>query len=193
MSALEFEKRNRCERAGLKGPRAAEWLEGRGFALPAAPNQWTAMPAAAAAGSGPNAAADAAVGDELLVARLGTGEFFLEDCAGGGRLAGLASALDPPPPGVYPVLREDAAFSLSGPGSYDVLAQVCNVNFADLELASKPVIMTLMIGVAVLVVPQMAGAWPRFRVWCDPTFGPYLEESLGTVVTESGGNYRRQT
>jgi sarcosine oxidase subunit gamma len=180
MSALEFEKRNRCERFGLKGPRAAEWLEGRGIALPAAPNQWAlAMPAAADA--------------ELLVARLGAGEFFLEDCAGGGRLRGLESALDPPPPGVYPVLREDAAFSMSGPGAYDVLAQVCNVNFADLELASKPVIMTLMIGVAVLVVPQVAGAWPRFLVWCDPTFGPYLEESLGTVVTESGGNYRRQT
>ncbi len=180
MSAFEFEKRNRCERFGLKGPRAAQWLEGRGIALPAAPNQWALAVPVAADG-------------ELLVARLGVGEFFLEDCAGAGRLRGLESALDPPPPGVYPVLREDAAFSLSGPGSYDVLAQVCNVNFADLELASKPVIMTLMIGVAVLVVPQMAGAWPRFLVWCDPTFGPYLEESLGTVVTESGGNYRRQT
>ena len=90
---------------------------------------------------------------------------------------------------MYPVLREDAAFSLSGPGSYDVLAQVCNVNFADLELASQPVIMTLMVGVAVLVVPQMVGARPRFRIWCDPTYGEYLEESLGTVVTESGGNY----
>ena len=180
MSALEFEKRNRCQHFGLKGPRSAEWLEGRGVALPASPNQWALAVPAAADG-------------ELLVARLGTGEFFLEDCAGGGRLRGLESALDPPPPGVYPVLREDAAFSLSGPGSYEVLAQVCNVNFADLELASKPVIMTLMIGVAVLVVPQMAGAWPRFLVWCDPTFGPYLEESLGTVVTESGGNYRRQT
>jgi sarcosine oxidase, subunit gamma len=174
MSALEFEKRNRCERFGLKGPRAAEWLEARGITLPAAPNQWTAV-----------------AGDELLVARLGTLEFFLEDCAGGGGVRGLESALDPPEPGVYPVLREDAAFSLSGPGSHDVLAQVCNVNFADLELASQPVIMTLMIGVAVLVVPQMVGAWPRFRIWCDPTFGPYLEESLGTVVTESGGNYRR--
>ena len=180
MSALEFEKRSRCDRFGLKGPRAAEWLEARGIALPAAPNQWT-----------DRAAADTAAGDELLVARLGTSEFFLEDGAKGDRLRGLESALDAPQPGVYPVLREDAAFSLSGPGSHDVLAQVCNVNFADLELASRPVIMTLMIGVAVLVVPQMAGAWPRVRIWCDPTFGPYLEESLGTVVTESGGNYRR--
>jgi len=143
MSALEFEKRSRCDRFGLKGPRAAEWLEARGIALPAAPNQWTAT----------------AAGDELLVVRLGTSEFFLEDCAGGGRVRGLESALDQPEPGVYPVLREDAAFSLSGPGSYDVLAQVCNVNFADLELASRPVIMTLMIGVAVLVVPQMFFFW----------------------------------
>jgi sarcosine oxidase subunit gamma len=89
------------------------------------------------------------------------------------------------------VLREDAAFLLGGGGSYDVLAQVCNVNFADLELASQPVIMTLMIGVAVLVVPQVVSTGPRIRIWCDPTFGEYLEESLGTVVTESGGNYKR--
>jgi sarcosine oxidase, subunit gamma len=192
MSALEFEKRSPCERFGFKGPRAAEWLEARGITLPAAPNQWTtAVPAAAGGGATPSANAITAAGDELLVARLGSSEFFLEDCAGGARVRGLEAALDPPQSGVYPVLREDEAFSLSGPGSYDVLAQVCNVNFADLELTSQPVIMTLMIGVAVLVVPQMVGAWPRFRIWCDPTFGSYLEESLGTVVTESGGNYRR--
>jgi sarcosine oxidase subunit gamma len=191
-NALEFKKRSHCDRLGLKGPRAAEWLEARGIALPAAPNQWTAaVPAAAGGDATPSANANTAAGDELLVARLGTSEFFLEEVAGEGRLRGLESALDLPQTGVYPVLREDAAFSLSGPGSYDVLAQVCNVNFADLELASQPVIMTLMIGVAVLVVPQMVGAWPRFRIWCDPTFGPYLEESLGTVVTESGGNFRR--
>jgi sarcosine oxidase subunit gamma len=177
MSALEFEKRSRCARLGLKGPRAAEWLAARGIAIPAAPNQWTAV--------------DMAADDELLVARLGASEFFLEDGAGGERVRGLESALGPPPPGVYPVLREDEAFSLAGPGSFDALAQVCNVNFADLELTSHPIVMTLMIGVAVLVVPQMVAASPRFRIWCDPTFGPYLEESLGTVVTESGGNYRR--
>jgi sarcosine oxidase, subunit gamma len=191
-NALEFEQRGGCERFGLKGPRAAEWLEARGITLPAAPNQWTTVvPAAAGGGATPSANANTAAGDELLVARLGSSEFFLEDCAGGARVCGLEAALDSPEPGVYPVLREDAAFSLSGQGSYDVLAQVCNVNFADLDLALQPVIMTLMIGVAVLIVPQMMGAGPRFRIWCDPTFGPYLEESLGTVVTESGGNYRR--
>jgi sarcosine oxidase, subunit gamma len=196
VSALEFNRCGRCGRLGLKGPRAAEWLEARGIALPAAPNEWIAAAsgapnATAPIGTGARAVADTGADDAMLVARLGTMEFFLEDCTGGDWLRGLDSGLEAGQPGVYPVLREDAAFNLVGPGSYDVLAQVCNVNFADLELASQPVIMTLMIGVAVLVVPQMAGAWPRFRIWCDPTFGPYLEESLGTVVTESGGNYRR--
>jgi len=214
--ALEFRQCSRRDCIGLKGPRAAEWLASRGVAVPAAPNQWArwaaagpaAAPGAATSGATANAEgrsgairreeADAATmemaaGEDGLVARLGTFEFFLEDGAGGGTVRGLEAALETPLPGVYPVLREDAAFSLSGPGSYEVLAQVCNVNFADLELASRPVIMTLMIGVAVLVAPQRVGERPRFRIWCDPTFGAYLEESLGPVVTESGGNHRRQT
>ena len=180
MSAPEFTRRDGFERLGLKGPRAAEWLEARGIPRPETPNHWVA-------------AAPAGADEAMLVARLGSAEFFIEDCAGGDRLRGLQLALGQGQPGVYPVLREDAAFALSGPGSHDVLTQVCNVNFADLDLTGQPVIMTLMIGVAVLVVPQMAGAWPRCRIWCDPTFGEYLEESLGTVVTESGGNHTRKT
>jgi sarcosine oxidase, subunit gamma len=105
------------------------------------------------------------------------------------------------------VLREDWAFDLGGERVHDVLAQVCNVNFAALSLDSNPLIMTLMIGVAVLVVPQRRAdalggpAEPRgrverrepaerqYRIWCDPTFGPYLGESLGAVVSECGGSY----
>jgi hypothetical protein len=53
--------------------------------------------------------------------------------------------------------------------------------------------MTLMMGVAVLVVPREAAAAGggaverRYRIWCDPTFGPYLSESLGAVVNDCGG------
>ena len=194
MSALVFHRREARDRFGLKGPRAAEWLAGHGIVVPTTPNTWSASPVArgAAAAHGEARVHDAA----LFAARLGTGEFFLEDCAGGTTLRGIAPSAEAYPPGVYPVLREDAAFLLSGQGSLDVLAQVCNVNFAALALDSHPVIMTLMIGVAVLVVPQTPGA-PRdgvaerlYRIWCDPTFGPYVEESLETVVVECGGNYR---
>jgi sarcosine oxidase subunit gamma len=170
-------------RLGLKGPRAAEWLTAHGVALPTEPNTWTHS-------------VEPSASDALLVARLGTGEFFLEDVAAGSTLKRMAFALDGQPPGVYPVLREDWAFRLGGEAVHDVLAQVCNVNFSALPLHSNPVIMTLMIGVAVLVVAQSASAdaddpaGRHYRIWCDPTFGPYLGESLGGVVIECGGSYR---
>jgi sarcosine oxidase, subunit gamma len=201
MSALALKLHEYRDRLGLKGPRAAEWLAGHGIVLPATPNTWTH-------------AKDTSTADALLVARLGTAEFFLEDGMGGTTLERISPSLDENPPGVYPVLREDWAFHLGGERVHDVLAQVCNVNFAALSLDSRPLIMTLMIGVAVLVVPQRAageqggtaergGAAGRGRVaeregaaerqyliWCDPTFGPYLSESLGTVVIECGGSYK---
>jgi sarcosine oxidase subunit gamma len=137
-----------------------------------------------------------------LVARLGASEFFLEGAAGSAVLRSVAAALRalPQSPGVYPVLREDAGFLLSGDGLNDVLAQVCNVNFAALPLVANPVIMTLMIGVAVLVIPGVAGspntagspsmAGRFYRIWCDPTFAGYLEHEVATIVIECGGNAR---
>jgi sarcosine oxidase subunit gamma len=175
MNAAEFATSVAVHRFGLKGPRAAQWLSAHGLDVPAAPNSWDETRGSA----GP-----------ILVARLGSGEFFLEDCAGGTTLCAIEPVPESYPAGVYPVLRADAAFVLSGPASHDVLAQVCNVNFADLDLGARPVILTSMIGVAVLVVPQDASAERRYRIWCDPTFGPYLRESLGTVASECGVDYR---
>ena len=63
MSALTLELRERCDRLGLKGPRAADWLVTQGVDVPATPNTWTQSEEAPAA-------------DALLVARLGTAEFF---------------------------------------------------------------------------------------------------------------------
>jgi sarcosine oxidase subunit gamma len=183
MSALALKVREQRDRLGLKGPRAAEWLVAQRIVLPMAANTWTHSEYTEGT-------------DALLVARLGTGEFFLEDGAAGTTLKRLSPALDEPPPGVYPVLREDWAFHLGGERAHEVLAQVCNVNFAALPLDSRPLIMTLMIGVAVLVVPQsVAGGAPGgpaercYRIWCDPSFGPYLSESVGKVVVECGGRY----
>ena len=161
-------------RFGFKGPRAAEWLIAHGLVLPMLPNTWTHS-------LGEDAAA------ALLVARLGTSEFFIEDAAAGTTLKRIAPSGDAHPPGVYPVLREDWGLELGGAQVHDVLAQVCNVNFAALILDSRPVIMTLMIGVAVLIVPYGGTVDRRYRIWCDPTFGPYLSESLGAVVSECGG------
>jgi len=131
MTELKFDAQDWCARLGVKGPRAAEWLVAQGLAVPMAPNSWARSTAAVGAGA-------------VMVARLGQFEFFLEDAPAGTTLQGIAPALAVHPPGVYPVLREDAAFQLSGEGVHEVLAQVCNVNFAGLALDSHPVIMTLI-------------------------------------------------
>jgi sarcosine oxidase subunit gamma len=166
-------------RLGLKGPRAGEWLQAQGARVPSDPNSWLRSALGGAR--------------SLLVARLGHTEFFLEDEEGGAALAAAAAALDAGPPGVYPVLREDFAFQMSGEGVHEALAQVCNVNFAALDLGSQPLVMTLMMGVAVLVVPQAENVARQYRFWCDPTFGPFLSEALGTVVVECGGTIRGVT
>jgi sarcosine oxidase, subunit gamma len=184
----EFRGRSPRHRFGLKGPSAAQWLLAHGLSVPAAPNTWVGE-------EGLNDALplnDALLlNDTLLVARLGSSEFFLEDREGGATLRNLDPGVTGTPAncpaGVYPVLRQDAAFLLSGEGSLDVLAQVCNVNFGELALESNPVIMTLMVGVAVLVIPQITNGGRQFKIWCDPTFGAYLADSVGTVVVESGG------
>jgi sarcosine oxidase subunit gamma len=180
MSALVFDVETNRACWGVKGPRAAEWLVGRGVALPMTPNSWSYS---------------AAAGDPqgVLVARLGSSEFFLEQAATA-TVAGPGAAAQRGA-GVYPVLREDAAFCLSGEGVHEVLAQVCNVQFEALALDSHPVIMTLMIGVAVLVVPEETGNGAprgdrRYRIWCDPTYGPSLGETLGIVVVDCGGTIR---
>jgi sarcosine oxidase subunit gamma len=167
-------------RFGCKGPRAAEWLAAQGIVPPARANTWTSSGAGEA---------------ELLVARLGTAEFFVE-----GPAESAVRSLATHPAGVYPVLREDCALALSGAACDHVLAQVCNVHFAALDPAARAVIMTLMVGVAVLVVPHAdagvanAAGMPnsdagprRYRIWCDPTFGDYLYETLRELVLESGG------
>lgn len=176
MSALTMTLDGHRDRLGLKGPRAAEWLLAQGMVSPSAPNTWTYSDETPGAGGA------------VLVARLGAAEFFLEEGAGGSEIRRISpSSRIGSAPGVYPMLREDWAFDLRGEGVHDVLTQVCNVNFAALALEPRPLIMTMMIGVAVLVVPQIAAGGRDYRIWCDPTFGPYLGESLGAVVSECGG------
>jgi sarcosine oxidase subunit gamma len=191
MSAPILERCRQKVRLGLKGPGAAEWLAAQGFVLPAAPNTWVHSEQSTSE-------------DALLVARLGQSEFFLEEGAAGATLRRLSPSLNQRLPGVYPVLREDWGFTLGGARVHDVLAQVCNVNFGALPPDSHLVIMTLMIGVAVLVVPQggagghgaaghgaagQGAGERRYRIWCDPTYGEYFAASLGAVVSECGGGY----
>ncbi len=155
-------------RFGIKGPRAAEALKQLGLTVPARPNSWSPLRASDRDDS-PN-----------VIGRLGNTEFFLEESGAAPGIAALEQ-LAGDLPGVYPVLREDTALVLGGPRASDVLVQVCNVNFAALP-GPKTVVMTLMIGVGVLVLPQVADDGPIYRIWCDPGFGAYLRTELEEIV-----------
>ena len=175
MSLLTLHLQAGRRHLGLKGARATQWLATFGIVAPTAPNSWSAAP------PGPGEV------DPLILARLGASELFLQEAAGGHTLERLSQALRNNPSDVYPVLREDTALVLAGVGVHDVLAQVCNFDFGAIALDSRAIVMTLMIGVAVLVAPQVAADERYYRIWCDPSYGPYLGASLGAVVVDCDG------
>jgi sarcosine oxidase, subunit alpha len=164
LADLSFRKRH-----GLKGAGAAAWLKTHGIEPPAAINQW------------------APFGDGGLIARLATSEFFLEDNGEHGFIARVQESLGSGVSGVTPVLRQDAGFLLCGPLTTELLLQTCSLNFATLDLASKPIVMTSVIGVSALLVPGALREEPFFRLWCDATFAVYLWKHLLQIAGELGG------
>ena len=123
-----------------------------------------------------------------VVGRLGFTEFFIEER---GEAAGIAALeqltarrfrrrLSRP-------ARRPAAGARWRPRRTEVLAQVCNVNFTALDIGQRPVVMTLMVGVGVLVLPQQQPRRAIYRIWCDPSFGTYLWETLEEVVQKMPG------
>ena len=158
-------------RFGIKGPRAADMLRELKLAVPERPNCWSPLRVSDREGSW------------NVVARLGNTEFFVEEGGDGPGVEALEARSASGTAGVYPVLREDFAFVLGGASAPDVLAQVCNVNFA--PLPARAVVMTLMIGVGVLVLPQMSDDDGYvYRIWCDPSYGAYLWTELEEVVDQ---------
>ncbi|HWA14606.1 MAG TPA: hypothetical protein VHA15_16065 [Burkholderiales bacterium] len=172
LAALALADLSGLRRCGLKGPAAAEWLQAQGIEVPDAANRWADLP-----GGG-------------VIARLGRSEFFLEDGPRGEAAPRVQAALGTGTDGVYPVLRQDAGLALLGPRSIELLVQVCNVNFE--AIAEREAVMTQMAGVSVLAIRRDAvhrdlGALPCLRLWCDPTFAPYLWETLVDIAAGLGG------
>jgi len=157
-------------RFGVKGPRAAALLEQLALTVPATPNGWSPLRASDRDDS------------SNVVGRLGSTEFFVEEGGDASGIAALEKLTREGSAGAYPVLREDFAVVLGGARAADVLAQVCNVNFA--VLPPRVVVMTLMIGVSVLAMPQETAEGRIYRIWCDPSFGPYLQSELEQMVNQ---------
>jgi sarcosine oxidase subunit gamma len=157
-------------RCGLKGPRAEAWLTEQQIALPPEPNQWQP------------------IGQCGLIARLATSEFFIEDGPGTDQFStDVMMTLGRGQAGVTPVPRQDAEIVVAGAAAQDLLVQTCSVNFAALDLDQRPLVMTSMIGVSVLVIPGTLAGLPIYQIWCDPTFAPYLWEHTFEIAQELDG------
>jgi sarcosine oxidase subunit gamma len=152
-------------RAGAKGRGTAEWLSGLGVTIPLQPNSWSALPSGG------------------LVARLGNTEFLVE----GDTTLVDKIMQEKRTAGVYPVLRQDAAFALCGARVNELLLQTCNVDFRTLDAEPSKVVLTSMAGVGVTILSKKNGKYPSYRIWCDGTYGVYLWETLAEISTELGG------
>jgi len=167
--ALQLTDLSALQRVGLKGPRAADWLRARAVSVPQQPNTWSTLD-----GGG-------------LVARLGRTEFLVEDGLLGDTAPTLRTELGAGAPGVYAVLRQDAALLVRGAASHELFAQTCNVNFAAIPPQEQAAILTMMVGVAVTVINTSLSGDPTYRIWCDGTFGVYLWDTLLGIAAELGG------
>jgi len=154
-------------RTGFKGPGTAAWLQQQSVPTPPQPNQWEPLPSGG------------------LVARLGRTEFLIEDARGDVTCARLEAL--PIPAGVYPVLRQDAGMVLAGSRAGDLLLQTCSVDFAALDAAARPVVLTSMVGVGVTIAIEAHQAVRRYRIWCDGTYAAYLWTTLVDVARDLGG------
>jgi sarcosine oxidase subunit gamma len=121
-----------------------------------------------------------------LIARLGEAEFLLEDMQAPGIASAVGNELSGAPGDVYPVLRQDLSLLLHGQRAASVLLETCSLDFRDLKTERGDLALTSMLGVSVLVVP--VGIAPAaYRIWADPSFGPYLWDTLLEIVASHGG------
>jgi sarcosine oxidase subunit gamma len=154
-------------RTGVKGRNARQWLDALGVATPERPNQWLALPCGS------------------LVARLGDTEYAL--VAGNDAQTVTRVATAAPTPGVYPVPHFDADLLLAGRRVPELLAQTCAFDFGGLDAATPTLVMTSMVGVGVTVLALPGADGPRWRLWCDGTYGGYLWRTLTGIAGELGG------
>lgn len=152
---------NDLPRFGVKGRAAAGWLTAQGIILPALPNSWLAL------------------GEGSRVLRLGRSEYLLE----GPAAARLQNAWRGKEPDVFLVPRYDAAFVLSGNKAQPLLREICALDTRPEAIADQ-VWMTLAAGISVTLISEANTSTPVYRLWCDATYGDYMNQTLQEVLAQ---------
>lgn len=153
-------------RFAIKGPSAGNWLAHQGIGVPAAANTWLKT------------------AEGVLVLRLGSSEFLLEESAGGTTCAALYQLSQKGLDGAYYVARVDAAFDLSGAATLDLLSELCTLDLRPTALANDVVLMTQIAGISATVLRQLVDGNAVYRIWCDGTYGEFMHSVLQEVLQE---------
>ncbi|WP_438970679.1 sarcosine oxidase subunit gamma [Methylophaga sp.] len=155
-------------RFGVKGPNATDWLKAKNITLPATTNSWTAQNSGS------------------LVMRLGNTEFLVEDQPENGLSQSLnETAVNES--GVHKVVRNDAAFIVSGELTSTLFSEVCAIDLSGDALEDNRLVMTVIAGVSATMLKQELNGQAVYRIWCDGTYGPYVWKTLLGIIEELGG------
>jgi sarcosine oxidase, subunit gamma len=164
MQALTIVNVSKLARYGVKGPQAAKWLSGHGVAIPKDANCWQQN-------------------DQTLVMRLGGSEFLIEDQDGGKTCEKLA-ADTLRVAGVYKVPHADAAYILAGSDVLNLLSELCALDLRESALAANDLVMTQVAGISATVLRQKLNNQTVYRLWCDGTYGEYMQHILDEIAQE---------
>lgn len=171
--SLRVERAIPGARLGVKGPDAAQLLTALGLPVPLLPNRYSRLDAAAHAGAG-------------RCLRLGGTEFLLEQDDGDSAVTALRQALASTTLRAWPALRCDRSLVLRGPDPGRLLLQLCDFDFATLEVTPDAAVMTLMAEISVILIRDHDTGTPGIRIWCDPGYGDYLHDCLATLLNPTG-------
>ena len=164
MQALTISNVSKLPRYGVKGAQAANWLAMHAVKIPEAANSWV-------------------LHEQTLVMRLGSSEFLIEDQAGGETCIKLFADTRRLP-NVYKVPRADAAYLLAGSDVLNLLSELCALDLRESALLENEVVMTQVAGISAVILRQTSNNEPVYRLWCDGTYGVYMQHVLDEIAVD---------
>jgi sarcosine oxidase, subunit gamma len=167
MQALNITDLSELVRYGVKGPQASNWLTKLNITLPTTANTWL-------------------LNQNSIVLRLGSSEFLIEDQKGAETCAKLAAdllSID----GVYKVPRVDASYLLAGSNVNNLLSEICALDLSEPALQDNGVVMTQVAGISATILRQSLNGEIVYRLWCDGTYGTYMQHTLLEIASELNG------
>jgi sarcosine oxidase, subunit gamma len=165
MQALNIVDVSALERYGVKGPQAEKWLVNHDISVPKQANSWVL------------------IGEKTLVMRLGASEFLIEDQFGGQTCKKLA-ADSKRAAGIYKVPRLDAAWILACRDAPNLLSEICALDLRESALPENALVMTQVAGISATVLRQSVNNETTYRLWCDGTYGAYMQHVLSEISGE---------